>query len=121
MAIMGAVERFATILFHLSATVLVLRAFRRNNILWLFLAICWHTVIDATAVFASSTWSIYLTEGIIMTFGFLSLGIVFLLKTQNQSNVAVSQFKQSEPIEKLSNENKIVELSEADLENSKYA
>jgi len=85
LAILGAVERLATICFHLSASVLVLQAFRRKNIAWLAVAIFWHTFVDAVAVYASRTWNPYITEGIILVFGILSLGIIYLLKSNSQS------------------------------------
>jgi uncharacterized membrane protein YhfC len=79
--LLGALERVIAICFHLSATVLVLQSFRRKNILWLVLAIGWHTVLDAVAVFASQTWNPYITEGILLVIGLLSLGIIFGLKS----------------------------------------
>ncbi len=79
-AILGAVERAATLCFHLSAAVLVLQAFTRKNILWLLLAIGWHTAVDALAVFASQTWSIYVTELLIVGAGLFGLAIIFLLR-----------------------------------------
>ncbi|HBX70037.1 MAG TPA: hypothetical protein DEH25_11850 [Chloroflexi bacterium] len=79
-ALLGAVERAAAICFHLSATVLVLQAFRRKNIFWLFLAIGWHTILDAVAVFGAQSWGTYVTEGLIVSLGLLGLVIVFLLR-----------------------------------------
>lgn len=79
-AILGAVERAATLCFHLSASVLVLQVFKRKSIFWLFLAIAWHTLVDALAVFASQTWNIYITEALIVAAGLMGLGIVFLLR-----------------------------------------
>jgi uncharacterized membrane protein YhfC len=81
LAILGAVERLAAIAFHLSATVLVLQTFTRRNLLWLLLAIGWHTLLNAVAVFAAQTWSPYLTEVILLGFGLMSLGIVLWLRT----------------------------------------
>lgn len=81
LAILGALERLSTICFHLSATVLVLQVFIRKKIAWLALAIVWHTLVDAIAVYASQTWNPYITEGIILVFGILSLGIIYLLKS----------------------------------------
>ncbi|MFC1996255.1 YhfC family intramembrane metalloprotease [Chloroflexota bacterium] len=78
--ILGAVERAATLCFHLSATVLVLQVFRRGSIFWLLLAIGWHAAIDAMAVFASQTWSIYFTEALIVGAGLLALLIIFALR-----------------------------------------
>jgi uncharacterized membrane protein YhfC len=79
-AILGAVERAAALCFHLSASVLVMQVFKRENILWLFLAILWHTLINALAVFASQTWSIYLAEALIVGAGLFGLAIIFFLQ-----------------------------------------
>ena len=51
---------------------------------WLALAIFWHTFVDAFAVYASQTWNPYITEGGILIFGILSLGIVYLLKSPSE-------------------------------------
>ena len=79
-AILGAVERAATLCFHISATVLVLQVFLRKNRIWLFAAIGWHALFDAMAVVASQTWSIYVTEALIVTAGIASIGVIFLLR-----------------------------------------
>ena len=82
-AILGAVERAATLCFHMSAAVLVLQAFRRKNIVWLFMAIGWHTLLDAMAVYASKTWSVYITEALIVGAGLVSIGVIFLLRERS--------------------------------------
>jgi len=79
-AILGAVERAATLCFHISATVLVLQVFLRKNMIWLFAAIGWHALFDAMAVVASQTWSIYVTEALIVAAGIASIGVIFLLR-----------------------------------------
>jgi len=78
--LLGAVERAAAISFHISAAVLVFQVFRRRNILWLFLAIGWHTILDAVAVFGIQTWGVFITEAFVVLIGILSIGIVFLLR-----------------------------------------
>jgi uncharacterized membrane protein YhfC len=78
--LLGAVERAAAISFHISASVMVLQVFRRRNILWLFLAIAWHTLLDAIAVFGIQTWGVYITEALIVGMGILSIVIVVLLR-----------------------------------------
>ena len=50
MFLLGAVERAIALILHLSLSILVLQAFVRKNIIWLFAAIGWHTLIDAVAV-----------------------------------------------------------------------
>lgn len=87
LAILGAVERLAAIPIHLSATVFVLESFRRKKSLWLFLAIGWHTVVNAVAVYASQTWNVYITEGIVLVAGLLSLGIVFGLRSTDEPGI----------------------------------
>jgi uncharacterized membrane protein YhfC len=79
-ALLGAVERTVAICFHLSAAVLVLQAFRRKNIIWLFLAIAWHTLLDAVAVFGMQTWGMYVTEALLVAMGIFGVGIVFFLR-----------------------------------------
>jgi len=79
-AILGAVERAATLCFHISATVLVLQVFLRKKIIWLFAAIGLHALFDAMAVYASQTWSVYVTEALIVAAGIASIGIIFLLR-----------------------------------------
>ena len=79
-AILGAVERAAAICIHMSASVLILQVFRRKNHLWLFLAIVWHTIVDALAVFALQTWGVYIGEAFVVGAGLLGLGMVFLLR-----------------------------------------
>lgn len=96
-AILGAVERAATLCFHLSASVLVLQVFRRRNIIWLFLAVGWHAFLDAVAVFASQTWSIYLTEALIVGAGILGLGIIFFLREVPQKPVFELPIQIEEP------------------------
>lgn len=48
--LLGAVERVIALVLHLSLSILVLQAFVRKNIIWLFAAIGWHTLVDAVAV-----------------------------------------------------------------------
>ena len=76
----GALERFSVLPIHLSAAVLVYYSVRRRNLLWYLAAVLWHAMVDFFAVFASQSWGIPLTEGIIFTLGLLGWGIVFLLR-----------------------------------------
>jgi uncharacterized membrane protein YhfC len=80
LAILGAVERLAAIVFHLSATVMVLQAVKRKSFLWVLLAVGWHTLLDAVAVYASQTWNPYITEVIILAFGLISLGLILYMR-----------------------------------------
>jgi uncharacterized membrane protein YhfC len=115
LAILGAVERLASIPVHLSATVLVLLSFRRRNPLWLVLAVGWHTIVDAVAVYAVRTWNAYVTEGIILVAGILGLLVIFGLRSEDE--IEVEAIHEVEPT--------VVEVqpytpSEENLEDSRY-
>jgi uncharacterized membrane protein YhfC len=66
--LLGTGERVIALIFHISASVLVLQVFRRKNIAWLFAAIFLHAGLNAIAVYGSQTWGIYLTEGALAMF-----------------------------------------------------
>jgi uncharacterized membrane protein YhfC len=80
--LIGALERATTLVFHLAASLLVLQVFLRRQIRWLWLAVAWHALLDALAVFSAQTWGIYVTEAILVAFALINLGIIFLLRPQ---------------------------------------
>ena len=114
-ALLGAVERAATLCFHVSASVLVLQAFTRRNPLWLGLAIGWHTLVDAIAVFSIRTWNVYITEAIIVGLGLLSLVLVFRLRGEPEELDAPVKPPVLVDIESLP-----TDPSTEDLEDSRY-
>jgi uncharacterized membrane protein YhfC len=79
MALLGAVERIIAITFHISAALLVLKSILLNKKIWLWLAIVWHTLLDAVAVYSSITWGALVTEGILAIVGVASLGIMLYM------------------------------------------
>ncbi|MEW6715977.1 MAG: YhfC family glutamic-type intramembrane protease [Chloroflexota bacterium] len=79
--LLGAFERITAICFHLSAAVLVLQVFIRRNMIWLLLAIGWHTAINAMAYFVMQVWGMYIAEALLGITVFISLGIIFALRT----------------------------------------
>lgn len=85
MTLLGAVERLLTFPIQISLSVLVLQAFTRGRAYWVGIAILWHALIDAAAVYLSAlwrgqSWSIYAIEGVVLLFSLLSLGIIFALR-----------------------------------------
>ena len=77
--VLGAVERLFALCVHLSLSLLVMQVFTRGRVLWLLLAIGWHALLDAVAVFAVGTWGIVTTEGLIGVLALLSVGIIWRL------------------------------------------
>jgi len=80
-SLLGALERLFTLIFHLSASLLVLQVFLRRQIRWLWLAIGWHATINAIGVYSAARWGTTLTEGLIGIAALISLGIILALKT----------------------------------------
>ena len=82
--LLGAVERIFTIPFHIMASVIVLQVFTRRpghqQIGWLGLAILFHTIMDASAVFLSSKLSVYLVEAVLGGLALLEIIIIFVLR-----------------------------------------
>ncbi len=79
-SLLGAVERLFTIPVQICMAVLVMQAFTRKKIGWLFLAILYHAVVDGTVVFLMPTLGVYWTEALAGGFALLSLAIIFLLR-----------------------------------------
>jgi uncharacterized membrane protein YhfC len=80
-SLIPALERAFAIILHLSLSVLVLQVFTRRQIYWLGLAILWHALANAVALYAAMTWSIYHSEAALGVISLLSLGIIFALRT----------------------------------------
>lgn len=80
-AMLGALERSFTLIFHLAASILVLQAFLRQRIVWVWLAVGWHALMDGGAVYVVGNWGAYPAEVWIGGGALLSLGIIFLLRT----------------------------------------
>ena len=115
-ALLGALERVSALSIHLSATVIVLQVFRRKRSRWLLLAILWHAVVDASAVFVGKTWGIYAAEALVAIFGLTGLAIIFLLReTTTKPEPDAPSFGERESPE---TEKKLPSLE--NLENSRY-
>lgn len=82
-ALLGVVERIFAMCFHISAAVLVMQVFTRRRWWWLVLAVIWHTILDAAAVFAMLQWGVYASEAALAVLAAVSLWIIAALRPQN--------------------------------------
>jgi uncharacterized membrane protein YhfC len=80
MALMGFLERIFAITLHVSLSVMVLYAIADRKPIWFWLALLWHALVDAVAVYAVQKVGILGTEAVIAVFGLISLWIVFKFK-----------------------------------------
>ncbi len=78
-ALLGALERFFTMIVQISFSVSVIQAFIRRQGFWVVLAILFHALVDAVAVYASGSIGVYWTEAIIGGFAVIALFIIMRL------------------------------------------
>ncbi len=79
-ALLGAVERMFALAIQISLAVLMLQAFTRRQVRWGIAAVLWHTLVDASALFAIQSWGVYNTEGLMAVAAIISLVIIFMLR-----------------------------------------
>lgn len=80
-SLISALERLFALPIQVVLAVLVLQTFTRHQIRWLFLAIGWHALVDAVAVYAVQTWSVYTTEGLVGVMAVISLAMILALRS----------------------------------------
>jgi len=97
-SLMGAYERAWTLIIQISFTVLVLQAFTRGKIIWVWLAVTWHALIDALAVYIAGTSGFEAAEVAVTIAGLISLGFIFALR-QPEAIEAPSQPLEPLPVQ----------------------
>ncbi len=79
-ALLGALERFFTIPVQITFSVIVLQTFTRKQGVWVWLAVLYHALIDASVVFLAPSLGMLVTEALVGGFALLSLVILFALR-----------------------------------------
>jgi len=80
-ALLGAIERALTLPIQIALSVIVLQVFIRKKSIWIWIAILFHTAIDATAVLFMAYSNVYITEIAVTFFSAISIWIIFVLKS----------------------------------------
>lgn len=80
LAMLGFVERIFTMCLHVALSVMVMYGLVSKNPSWFWLAVLWHTLVDAAAVYLAQNMSMIALEGIIGIFAIVSVGIVIWMK-----------------------------------------
>jgi uncharacterized membrane protein YhfC len=75
----GALERFFALIFHMTASVLVLQVFLRKQWRWLWLAILWHAALDALAVGLAARGAL-VVEGMLAAFTVVDVCVLYALR-----------------------------------------
>ncbi|MCP5097982.1 MAG: YhfC family intramembrane metalloprotease [Chloroflexi bacterium] len=115
-AVLGAAERLFAICFHLSASLLVMQAFVRNQKRWVLFAIGWHAVLDFIAVVGAVRLTPIMTEGILGIIALLSLVIIFKLRTAVPEKIEPEPLPEIQPVAL-----KPIETDSDKLDSSKYS
>jgi len=76
LSLLGAVERVFALLTHMALSVIVWQVLRREQIRWLALAIGWHALTNAVAVYTMGRWGPYAAEGVLALVALLDLLIL---------------------------------------------
>jgi len=107
--LLGSLERTLVIPIQIALSILVLQAFSKGRLVWFFIAIFFHAIVDATAVMLISFSNIYITELMVGLFSLISIFIIFSLRS---SDISTSYNKV-----KSNNENRMIVLNEMDESN----
>jgi uncharacterized membrane protein YhfC len=119
-AVLGAVERVFALCFHLCAAILVLQSFTRRSLIWLVLAIGWHTLVNAVAVFTMGMWGAYAAEGVSGLAALLSFGVILAFKGRVEAQQTLPQEPSPEPGLALAALTENEDISQERLNNSRY-
>lgn len=85
LSLAGTWERLWTLPIHIALSVIVLQVFRRNAIVWLWLAVLAHAIVDFTTVIiaqllGTNVTSTLLVEGLVAIFGILAIVVIWRLR-----------------------------------------
>lgn len=117
--LVGALERFMALIFHLTASVLVLQVFLRRQMRWLWLAILWHAALDGLAVWLAPH-GILVVEGALAVMTLVNLVVIYLLR---HSGMQENEFPPSLPglASPLPNNSPAAPESSQSLDDSRYS
>ncbi len=91
LAMLGFVERIFAMYLHVALSVMVLYGLVSKKAIWFWMAVVWHAIVDAMAVYLGQSISMLALEGIVGICAVISLGIVCWIKPKfaGISNAAV--------------------------------
>ncbi len=78
--LLGGFERIASVIFHVGMSVVVLQVFTRGRLIWLWLAVGLHTLVNISAVAVNRLWGPVPSEVVVGAFALLALWLIFRLR-----------------------------------------
>jgi len=120
-SLLGVLERLFALPTQIALAVLVLQAFTRKQGGWVWLAVGYHALVDATAILLVGKVGPYWTEAIVGGFAIVSLVIIFVLRQPEPlSGAEVPDLGPAFPIPALSFTPQPVEETEENIEKTRY-
>jgi uncharacterized membrane protein YhfC len=80
MGLLGLAERVFAITLHIALSVMVLYSIAYKKPVWFWLAVLWHSIVDAAAVYLMPLIGALAIEGVVAVMALVSLAILFGLK-----------------------------------------
>ena len=80
LAILGFVERISAMCLHVSLSVLVLYGLRNMKPIWFWIAVAWHAIVDALAVYLGQSLDPLAVEGVLAICAVVSIAITLWMK-----------------------------------------
>jgi uncharacterized membrane protein YhfC len=97
MPLLGFAERIFAMSLHVCLSVMVLLAITTNKPIWFWVALLWHALVDAVAVYASQYISPLGVEGLVAVFAIISVVLVFFLRPMFPTEPVVSPTGETAP------------------------
>ena len=116
--LLGVLERSFTIVFHISASLIVLQVFNRGQIRWLWFAVLWHALADAGAVYFALEVNQYSAEVWIGIVCVASLWIIFALKGSNP--IHIDEEHPQKQVGQDQDLNEHIEINKEQVERTRY-
>ena len=85
--LLGFIERVLTLPIQIALSVMVLQIFIRKRIIWIGIAILFHTTVNSTIILLMTFSNIYITEMVVALFTTISIGIIIFLKSPDPVEV----------------------------------
>lgn len=118
-SLLGAIERTLVIPIQIAFTILVLQVFIRRQIRWLWFAIILHALFDAVAVIGVRTWGVYITEALFLFFSLISLGMIFVLQSDEPEVMEQEDYTEDSPqVDQL--ELSPIEVTEENIDQTRF-
>lgn len=78
--LIGFVERIFAMGLHVSLSVMVIHALASKKPIWFWLALLWHAIVDASAVYVGQAVGVLAAEGMVALSTVISIWIIFYLR-----------------------------------------